>query len=665
MRPLIVLVIVLVALGALIFGMGLFDSPKTAPAAVGPATRAQPAGERGPSNVELARPESGSGSGRGNVVAAPGGGQTRTESVTSPGQGNQLVGSARNSSGQPVVGARVRVSREPMMGDALAMMFFTNRPSGGPATETKTDAQGRYTFKDLAPAHDYYVAFEHPDYSQQQESLVFVGEVGEFRGPEVVMVPGSTLFGYVRDIGGNPVPDAVLHLDSAYNMSWDQPNPDRLETKADVTGYYEITNIPQGPRNLLVEAPGYGTQVVQNRNFKGKEDDRIELDVQLDVGHPIIGHVVGPDGVGVAGASVVAVNFQNQITSRGEATTDETGAFQIEDLRNGQYILMVSAEGYTQARRNRIQSGSVDVVVELTSQACISGRVLAAGKPVQNFTIEVRRTTPASAPGATRVYEATNIKEVVANAEDGRFELCRLDGGFFVVVVTAEGHAPGQSEVFQAQQGTTLPPITINLSTGGRITGRVVDPQGAPVAGALLSSADSTYGNTSADDFLAGLVMSLATQRDARTNAEGYFELSNLSPALYRVVVEHPGFTSETMRDLSVTEGQETSLGDITLRVGGVVRGAVIDQAGLVLSRGFVTLISTSESGLQYQTRTDSDGRFEFQHVRPASYKLSATRSSPSSSSDAFQAIIDQQASEVSISVSDGDTVNRNLNLGS
>ena len=68
---------------------------------------------------------------------------------------------------------------------------------------------------------------------------------------------------------------------------------------------------------------------------------------------------------------------------------------------------------------------------------------------------------------------------------------------------------------------------------------------------------------------------------------------------------------------------------------------------------------------LIYQARTDPEGRYSLEHIRPGTYQISASRASPAGGGDAFEAILDQQHSEVSINVVDGTTITRDLNLGS
>ena len=664
MRPLIVLLLVLVAAGALVLALGLFSSGSDTTDAAGPAVALQ-APAQTPGRPELAPVQPAQTSQRGAAQAVAGEPIQADPELQSPGRGNRLVGRVLDSDGRALGGAQVKLSRDPMMGEELTMVWMVGKQRTGKSISVATDGGGRYVFEDIAPARDYYLLAVHPEFSQIQESHINVGEEGEFIGPDIVMRAGSRLTGTVTDVGGALVPGAKLFLDSAYNVSWEEPNPDRLVAESDSYGTYEFRNVPQGPRTLMVQASGYGVQVIQGQlTFTGEIGEELSHDFVLEPGLPIVGQVVGPEGQGVARAQVIAVNFQNQVTSRGEAISDDNGRFQIDDLRQGPYIIMVNAPGFSQARMNRIEAGKVDVVIELQRQACVSGTVVAQGQPAPSFKIEVRQTTPNPTPGAPQIFESTQLGGEFS-AADGGFRVCGFEGGHFNLVVTAPGFAPTHSQVFQVINNQDPPPLTIVLSSGGRLHGRVLDPEGAPVSGAAVRSADNLMPDAEEDPFFGILFSGTATARKTRTNVEGYFDLPALAPASYKLIIDHPRFASRTISDLNVNEGQTTELGDVRLLAGGVVRGTVRDQLGQALTRGFVQLNSTSEPGLIYQTRSDAEGGYDFQNVRPGSYKLSATRSSPGSSSDPFQAILDQQASEVSISVSDGATLTRDLSLGS
>lgn len=663
MRPLIVVLLVLLAGGALVYSLGLFsgDAPET----VAPVQVAQP----DKPNQEAPKPEM-------VQVGNPGEAQPdRTELVVpltvqvdeelaAPGKGNRLTGNVRDVDGRAVAGAEVKLTRDAMMGDALVMVQLLQQPRTGKSISVKSDGSGRYVFEDIAPSHDYYVYVSHPEFSPQQESLVAVGESGEFPGPDVVLRPGARLVGTIKDVGGNAVPEALLVLESAFGQSFEHANPDRTETRSDNLGFFEFKHVAAGQRSLMVHASGYGVEVSQAMEFKGEPGEEKTYDFTLEPGMPIVGQVVGPDGVGVGGARVVAMTWENQVTSRGEALCDDNGRFQVEDLKNLSYILMVDAKGYEQARMNRIQAGKVDVVIELKRQASVAGHVVADGKPVKNFDVALRRTSPTPMPDAAVIYETTDLRAEVRDG-DGSFAIVGVGSGHYSALVTAEGFAPTSSAVFQVIEDQAPPPITITLAPGGRLRGRVLDPSGAPLAGVQVRCADNVMSGAEDDPFFGELFSGAATTKKTRTNAEGSFDLPALAPATYAITFEHPRFASHTVRDKIVSEGQSTELGDVALLAGGSVTGIVRDPAGQPLPRAFVQLVSTDGASLSFQTRTDAQGQYAFDHVRPGSYKISATRQPPGSSADPFTAILEQQASELAISITDGLSLQRELSLGS
>jgi uncharacterized GH25 family protein len=661
MRPLHVLLLAAVAILALALGLYFSTTNQEAPPAVAP-TPAEPVAGAPSESPDVVKPAE---TQRGEGVEADSGAPPRAGAgpISSPLRSNKLVGRVVDAGSQPVPGAKVILSRDPMMGEQIGMHWFMGRQPTGKKISTTTDAQGRYEFKGVEPANDYFVAVQHPDFAQVQEELVAVAEGGESMAPEVVLRKGSTLAGYVRDIGGNPVGNAVLHLDSAYMMGQETESPDRMTTTTDPSGYYEFKNISAGPRVLTVSAEGYGLQVNNHLTpFKGHPDDDggSPIDFRLSPGKPIAGRIIGPDGMGIPGARVLAMNYGNTTGSRGEGVADEGGAFQIDGLQDGSYILMVNAPGFRALRLNRVQVGEMNVQVDMVKQACIAGRVFdSEGSPVASFTGSALRTSPDL--GATPIFEATSIENTFNKTADGAFELCGLDPGTYAVQISAAGYAPTLSESFTVAEGQPLPTINVRLTRGGTIKGRVLDSSGAGVAGARVSSRDNIDDGMAG--FFGGMISTTATSRETRTGPEGAFELTLLNPGVYRIVVEHPRYAMESITDLHVGDGTPVDVGALTLKEGGTVQGKVVTQAGQALPGAFVQLLGNDPT-FSYQTRTDSEGKYRFEHVRQGSYKLSATRMSSGAATDPIGTILDQQHSETSVSVADGTAVTRELYLG-
>ena len=293
MRPLIVLLIVLLAVGGLVFTLmpggddGNVDP--AGPAASGPSSTERPTG-----SADIRAVSDAGGTRTGQDLDEPLVDPTRPPEIENPTADNRLLGTVVNQQRQPVAGATVRLSREPMMGEAISLSFLTGRTSTGKYISTVSDSKGNFAFDKIEPAQDYYLAADHDDYCQVQEELVFVGDAGEFRAPTLVLTPGSTLSGFVKDIQNNVIADAVLHLDSAYMMGLDTASPDRMTVRSDVTGYYEFKNVGRGPRNLTATAEGYAMQMKHNITFQGTPGEQKEWEFRLEPGNPIGGQVLDP-----------------------------------------------------------------------------------------------------------------------------------------------------------------------------------------------------------------------------------------------------------------------------------------------------------------------------------------------------------------------------------
>lgn len=115
------------------------------------------------------------------------------------------------------------------------------------------------------------------------------------------------------------------------------------------------------------------------------------------------------------------------------------------------------------------------------------------------------------------------------------------------------------------------------LWPAGQLTGRVVDPVGRPVEGALvqLTSWQNPPGSRIPVDAPA---LSLAIE--TRSDAQGRFQLDGLSPGSGRASISRPGFARVSTGRFDVPAGRAHGLGEIVLGVGRQVSGVVLDPAG-------------------------------------------------------------------------------------
>jgi outer membrane receptor protein involved in Fe transport len=94
------------------------------------------------------------------------------------------------------------------------------------------------------------------------------------------------------------------------------------------------------------------------------------------------------------------------------------------------------------------------------------------------------------------------------------------------------------------------------------LSGRVVDPNGAVIRGATVTATQKATG----------------AKRDATTNDDGVFVISNLQPGEYDIQIKAPGFADKASKDpLQVRVGQTTTL-DARLELGAAT--AIVDLDG-------------------------------------------------------------------------------------
>ncbi|RKG85038.1 carboxypeptidase regulatory-like domain-containing protein, partial [Corallococcus terminator] len=177
------------------------------------------------------------------------------------------------------------------------------------------------------------------------------------------------------------------------------------------------------------------------------------------------------------------------------------------------------------------------------------------------------------------------------SAQDGTFTLEGLPEGTVAVWALGPEGAALEEDVATGTQD-----LKLVLSPALKLSGRVVDEDGAPLPGTrltVLHTGNARYFETVAD-------------------AEGRFAVGPLPQAIYTLAAAHPGKLSTWLQDL----GPEALEEDLVLHPPRRIVGQVLDGERPVPG------VSVLEQAGDRIAVTDADGRFTFDNLLPSAYSM-------------------------------------------
>ncbi|MCY3003232.1 MAG: carboxypeptidase regulatory-like domain-containing protein [Planctomycetota bacterium] len=293
----------------------------------------------------------------------------------------------------------------------------------------------------------------------------------------------------------------------------------------------------------------------------------------------------------------------------------------------------ISGDGFT-----------VEPRVRLSGPGKLSGRVLdrASGAGVEGASVELLPLPPAGQEFFGRVLRLAKTSEafasrtqpiaVAASGADGSFEFVGIRTGTYYLQARGAWSVPdtvARARVAASGEGG---PVDLYVRSGGRVIGRVVQPDGKPIAGAdvmLTLGPGNVIENLRAGDMVFA---------KARTDEFGGFLLAGLPPgAGYDLTASGAGFALSHTLDVEVLAGEDT-LATIQAKTGGGVRGRVVTRVGVesegapprALAGAHVALVPRGLRDLQFaeelllatHATTDANGAFLIEHVPTGEFDL-------------------------------------------
>jgi hypothetical protein len=395
-----------------------------------------------------------------------------------------LAGRLTDAKGRPIAGAVVTL-QEP------------------PSPRVLTGDDGRFLLDGLAPGRREAVALR-PGGRRLARAAVDLRE-----GPnrlDLTTPPGLPISGRVVDEQGAPVPAARLFLEG------EDPEDRWLAVGAE-DGSFRLTGIPEGDYRLSVLAAGFAQPEPRPVRIAGAPLHGLTL--RVGRGGSITGSLIGLAPRDLNGLVIRARAARSQRLG----LADPDGRYLISDVPPGHWEVTV------QTGTGRQALGSVDVVpgketvldLRLTSGITLTGRLLVDGRPASGTLLAT----------AADLSEARDRGGWSPTGADGAFTVAGLTPGSYLLLAVVDNALwPVKTVELTADRE-----ISIEIATG-TVTGRILGPFGAPLAGAQVSLRAKALG---IDAFLPG--------PRVESDSQGLFVLPRVPAGNHRLLITHGGAT--------------------------------------------------------------------------------------------------------------------------
>jgi RNA polymerase sigma-70 factor (ECF subfamily) len=342
--------------------------------------------------------------------------------------------------------------------------------------------------------------------------------------------------------------------------------------------------------------------------------------------------------------SRLSAAYRTEAATAPEARTADDGAFAFRGLTAGEYRLLVSHPDHlpsVETIATVTDEAPARCEVELDIASSISGKVTdEMGRPVAGAAIEAKPQEEAALKGTARdvmgLLDWQEGKAVLERARatsgpDGSFLVTSIAQAFHVLWASHRDYLEGEPRM--APAGSS---VVMILRRGAAITGRVVDGEGRPIAGAVLSMTPLPLAEVHRlFDWAKSEWEPIDRDRkEGTTGEDGRFLLQGIQPASHELTIKAEG-RAPLLREVEAA-ADEIDLGDLALPDPRSIEGRVVGPGARPVpgARVWAGLARrTVEPGNQIvperpaalvETSTDAEGRFRLGGLPPGDFIVRA-----------------------------------------
>ena len=379
---------------------------------------------------------------------------------------------------------------------------------------------------------------------------------------------------------------------------------DRTYSESD--GSFAISHVegPMRDLNLFAQKPGLAMKPHPLIEVPGAGVSGVEL--EMVVAAQVLVTVRNAHGAPVGGAGVMPIGPHEYNAYDNNGFADEQGRFFLDGLYPGTYQFAVTPPDSMRTGGSDRQ-GPFEIVAGPTIQD-----IPLVFNTETNLTISgtVKDTTGEALIADMYAYGPSEVHGDSYSPVLGRFTLRGLAPGSYTVTAW---HAGRTIEIENVAAGTDN--VAFVFPPAAKVTGRVLDAK----TQAIVPDFELGY---SSNDARTGEEM-FSRQPSPRNSADGSFSLDNLAPGDVTLTVLAEGYRPVYYPAAALEPG-ETREVVVTLELGGVLQGRVVDPQGQPVAGAKVALRSPENLVPRIDTSADETGRFEFTSYTPELTEIAA-----------------------------------------
>lgn len=444
--------------------------------------------------------------------------------------------------------------------------------------------------------------------------------------------------------------DAEMNGQADMNVTltgWHQNNEFEIETITNEDGEFQFNDIMVGFYLIVAET---GDDFPPFTHIQVESEDQVIDNVQITLpggtdpptGNGLIsGNVTNEEGNAIQDVNITAVLLHGWGAEPAQITTDENGAFVLENLVLGEYRLILVHEEYMPTHYpdwdsqeilelTEDQPSVTNINIEMDNNGCnppqpgegvISGAVLDENNEPLYDVYVTAFVLGQHGHGQNQLFSQTN--------QSGYFEITGIPNGEYHLVAGLFGNPPIYYPEL-VEDGLVISDDIQEISNV-EIVMNIDIPQPPVNVGVVTGVVKNENGDAIPEAHVRIRGQGWTSCYSTFSEEDGTFRFENLSYGEFSIFATIGGFDEDLMIseevELELTE-ENSIVENIELIVindtpdlpEGRISGILLNQNNDPLMR-HVTLIDV-ENGSFYPAWSENDGSFEFEHVANGTYKL-------------------------------------------